>query len=174
MTKVLPALILLATLALIYLAMYAAWRRRRSNGISRKMPHEFTHAEVFESIPDLLYVTTTRQDDVLERFDVQGLLSRGRARIDLSDQGIEISVRGETPVAIPRNLISGFSAQQFTNGKVVERDGLVGVHWRCEDTNVVSVFRGVTQEAQQRLHDLRTSPNPLSPNAIITEIRSAS
>jgi hypothetical protein len=141
---VIPALIVLAVIALVVVLMAVGWRnrRRRQVGIG-PLPAppedlgEVIHAE------DALYLATTRADAPLDRIAIRGLGFRAEARVTVTASGILLELVGESPVFIAADRLRGVGVATWTVDRGVERDGLVFVRWDLGDTPVDSYLRSV-------------------------------
>lgn len=152
MSRVLPTILTIAFVALIFVSMYLSWRRRTIASRTRVQPtHLGTESKLVLTLSNVLYVVTNPVGDPYTRFAVKGLMHRGRGSIQVRTDGLVVSVVGEEPVAIQNEQILRVQPQQYTVGKVVEKDGLLGITWLCDEHEVTSVFRGVTEEAQRQL-----------------------
>lgn len=135
MDKLVPALIVVAFLALVFGLMALGWRTRRRRqadvvGLepvpSEDVPSGDPAALLTE---DLLYVATTRADSPLDRIAVAGLGFRSRAVLAVTASGLELHLAGQTPGFIAAGALEGVGRATWTIDRVVGNDGLVFVRW---------------------------------------------
>jgi hypothetical protein len=127
--KVIGTAVALLVLALVFAAMYRAWRRREQRDAVIEIPAvTSTHTTEVLSVATL-YVATTPQDSVLERLALPHLSFRSAAQLSASPAGITIAPQGERASTIPAESIRGIRRAQVAIDKVVERDGLTAIDW---------------------------------------------
>lgn len=151
MSRVIPALIIAAIVALIFLVMLRAWRKRVQSASAFELQNELpSGAQFVFDIAKILYVATVRADSPLERVALAGLRFRGHADIRVYSSVLEIQVRGERPVIIPADRILSVQTSQVVIDKVVEPDGLMSVEWQWGSETLSTVFRVSNQEQRRQ------------------------
>lgn len=156
MSRLVPALIVAGVVLFIFFVMWNAWRKRKKNAaaVAPAQALADASAQSVATITDLFYVATTLVGKPLDRVAVRGLSYRGKAEIDVYEQGIVIRVTGELPVAVEATSIRSVAPQQLTIDKVVEKGGLTAITWQSELGELSTVFRVKNPAAQQQLHEL--------------------
>lgn len=142
MTRELAGLVMAAVAAVIILAMIFAWRARlrRDSGLSAPVGVP-EHAEVTER-HEVLYVSTTKHDEPLERLTVKPLAYRARGELVLTDRGIALSLDGSPTLFLASTRLVAADRATVTIDRVVEPGGLIRLVWRiADDTLVDSYFR---------------------------------
>lgn len=160
--RLLPAIIIALLLLGVFVVMWRAWQARRASTTASLWECELTwpERELLESVHPLFYVATTYHDRPLDRVLPPGLEFRGNARLDIYRDGVVIQVNGEKPFAIAGEKIRGYSVQQLTIDKVVERDGLVALQWESPFGVLSSVFRVKDDAQRYQLLSLNTPHTP--------------
>lgn len=159
MNRPLFALIVIAVIAVAFVAMWWGWRARsrRDAGVltaavapTGKLLAEFTR---------VLYVSTTPVGEPLTRVAAPGLRYRGQAEISVHEDGVTVSVAGEDPTHFSaKQLLGGGSAGRRV-GKAVEHDGLALMRWAPASGSdgtpgeLESSFRFESKAEQQRFAD---------------------
>jgi hypothetical protein len=147
---------------LVLLAMLFAWRRRirRDAGLSAPLGVP-EHAEVL-SRHEVLYVSTTRHDEPLERLAIAPLAYRARGELAVTDRGAALSLDGTPTVFLAKDRLVGVDRATVTIDRVVERGGLVRIAWQADaDTTVDSYLRSVTGDPATLISELqRLIPAP--------------
>ena len=130
MDKLLPTLGIVAVVVVVLALAITGWRRRVRRdapaGGGYSVPGTLSGA-LAES--DALYVATTKGGESLERLALPGLSFRGKARVGVRPEGVEIAVTGELPAFVPASVLTGVGAATVTIDRVVERDGLLRLGW---------------------------------------------
>lgn len=142
MTKLLPALLIVAIVLLLFALMAFGWRARRRR--QSALPAPATPPEELAGIrhrEDLLYVATTLAEQPYERVAVAGLGFRGRAEVAVAAAGVVLEIAGSPPVFIPAESIDGVGLATWTIDRVVDADGLLFLRWRLGDTAIDSYLR---------------------------------
>lgn len=143
MTREWALVIVLILLAVALLAARAGWlsRERKYSGLPSLTTHSLD-GEVREEFR-LFYVATTEADSPLERIAVAPLAFRGRARVVVREDGMEIHLPGEAVASIPAAAVEGVGIATWTIDKSVEEDGLIFLRWQWGNKPVESYFRAV-------------------------------
>ena len=142
MSEVQAGLLLLAVVGVVYLLMWAGWRRR---GRKHDLP-PLVEAPKVADLPEARleagarYFGTTVNGDWLDRVVVHGLGARSSARIRLSDEGLDV-IRMAGSFRIPATALRGARHDQGIAGKVVPPHGLLVVTWKHGDLVLDSGFR---------------------------------
>lgn len=133
MDKLVPTLIIVAILIVVLLAMRRSWRRReaRDGGLPAGYPVP-THVNRDLASVGAWYVATTEHDSPFERLALRGLGFRGKAIVDVTDDGVTISVAGERSVYVPARAIVHVGTATSTIDRVVEPGGMIRFDWRLD------------------------------------------
>lgn len=143
------ALVMIATAALVLLAMWLGWRGRARRHTAFAEHGDALVGLILASFPRVSYVSTTRIGTPLDRLSIPGLQFKGFADLTLRADGATIAVTGEPEVHLPVERLIGSGVASRRVGKAVERDGLSLLQWRAADgTEVESSFR-FSQAAEQ-------------------------
>ena len=137
MDRLLPALFLVALVALVYTGLALGWRarRRRQAGLpALATPPETLGAPLASA--DGFYVATTIADAPTDRVAVRGLGFRARAGVSVHPEGVVLSIAGQPDAFLPQPAIIGVGRATWTIDRVVGRDGLVFVRWTLGDSAV--------------------------------------
>jgi hypothetical protein len=94
-------------------------------------------------IASALYVSTVFAQDPLERIWAHDLGIRGRCTVFVSADGISIERVGERDFAITASQYKGITRESATIDKGVEPGGLIAIHWRLGDKDLVTNLRVV-------------------------------
>ncbi|WP_022880819.1 PH-like domain-containing protein [Gryllotalpicola ginsengisoli] len=147
-------LIVLAVLLLVFLGMWAGWRRRvrRDAGLApvHEVPAGLGEPRAEASV---LYVATTAHDAPLERLAIRGLGFRAQGRIAVFGAGALIELDGSEPVWVGAAEVVGARPAQLAIDKAVEKDGLLCLAWRLSGRVVDSYFRVREPESSGALYD---------------------
>jgi hypothetical protein len=132
--------IVLITLALVALLVWAWWRRtRRDSGLEPPVGEAPASATTL-STHEALYVATTRHDDPLERLAIRGLGFRSRADLTVTSAGVALDLTGQPRFFLPTERIVEVAQATVAIDRVVERDGLVRISWRVDADTVVDSY----------------------------------
>ena len=134
------AVIVLVTLALVAVLVWAWWRRtRRDSGLEPPVGEAPAGATTL-STHEALYVATTRHDEPLERLAIRGLGFRSRADLTVTSAGVALDLTGQPRFFLPTERIVEVSQATVAIDRVVERDGLVRISWRVDADTVVDTY----------------------------------
>lgn len=134
------AVIVLVTLALVAVLVWAWWRRtRRDSGLEPPVGEAPAGATTL-STHEALYVATTRHDDPLERLAIRGLGFRSRADLTVTSAGVALDLTGQPRFFLPTERIVEVAQATVAIDRVVERDGLVRISWRVDADTVVDSY----------------------------------
>ncbi|MET0726620.1 MAG: hypothetical protein ABWY36_09750 [Leifsonia sp.] len=166
-----PAVIVIAILALLLLGMWLGWRRRtrRDRQVGAYPLPDATAAPVVST--ETLYVATTKHEKPLERLNIAGLGFRARAGVRIGGDGIAIEIPGEAVSWIPRSALRGAGPATYAIDRVVERDGLVCLTWTLAGSDdLADSYLRVTEPADRpRVLAALTDILPAAPAAADTE-----
>lgn len=139
----------------VLLSMLFAWRRRlrRDSGYTAPLGVP-EHAEIL-SRHEVLYVSTTRHDEPLERLAIRPLAYRARGELSLTDRGVALSLDGAPTVFLPKEKLAGVDRATVTIDRVVEPGGLIRLTW--------TVAAGVPVDSYLR-------PTAGTPDSLISEL----
>lgn len=131
MDRVAPTVIVVVVVLVIVGLMWRSWaaRTRRDGALAAGHPGTGADAAEIAAAP-VLYVATTPRDRPLERLAIRGLGFRARARLTVTDAGVDLSLAGAEPVFIPAAAIELLAPATVTIDRVVETDGLLLLGWR--------------------------------------------
>ena len=144
MTRELAGLIMAVVAAAVLLAMFFAWRARlrRDSGLAAPIGVP-EHAEV-TARHEILYVSTTRHNEALERVAVTPLTYRARGELVLTDRGVALSLDGAPTVFLASARLVNVDRATVTIDRVVEPDGLIRLVWRVTDDALVDSYIRLT------------------------------
>jgi hypothetical protein len=139
-------------LAIITVLMAWGWRalRRRQLDVVglAPVPAEGSVGAVTPLLTeDLLYVTTTRAEQPLQRIAVKGLGFPARAVVTVTAGGIRLDLAGNEPGFIPAEALNGVGRATWTIDRAVTTDGLVFVRWNDGAATVDSYLRSADPAA---------------------------
>lgn len=161
--------ITIAAALLVLLVMLLSWRRRlrRDSGISAPLGVP-EHAEVVRR-DEVLYVSTTRHDEPLERLAVAPLAYRARGELAVTDRGVALCLDGAPTVFLASSRLVGVDRATVTIDRVVEPGGLIRIAWNADDDTIVdSYLRLATGDPTNLLSDLQglvpASPDTATPD----------
>ncbi|MFB7250743.1 hypothetical protein [Microbacterium sp. NPDC056234] len=128
----------------ILLTMFFAWRRRlrRDAGLTAPLGVP-EHAEV-RARHEVLYVSTTKHDEPLERLAISPLTYRARGEIAVTDRGVALCLDGAPTVFLSTDRLQAVDRATVTIDRVVEPDGLVKIVWDVADAHPVDSYLRVT------------------------------
>lgn len=136
--------LMIALAVLVLLAMLFAWRRRLRRDASLAAPLGVPeHAEVIARRP-VLYVSTTKHDQPLERLTMSPLAYRARGEVAVTDRGIALCLDGAPTVFLASSRLSSVDRATVTIDRVVEPGGLVRIAWYADDDTVVDSYLRLT------------------------------
>ncbi|WP_350352300.1 hypothetical protein ABS642_03750 [Microbacterium sp. A8/3-1] len=140
MTRELAITVMIAVAVLILLAMLFAWRRRlrRDSGLAAPLGVP-EHAEVVHR-EEVLYVSTTRHDQPLERLAISPLTYRARGELAVTDRGVALCLDGAPTVFLASSRLVQVDRATVTIDRVVEPGGLVRIAWNAADDTVVDSY----------------------------------
>lgn len=143
--------ITIAIAIVMLLSMYLAWRRRLRRDAAHVAPIGVPeHAETLSRY-EVLYVSTTRHEQPLERLAIAPLAYRARGELVVTDRGIALCLDGAPTVFLATQTITAIERATVTIDRVVERDGLVRISWSTADDTVVDSYLRVAQGDPQNL-----------------------
>lgn len=146
--------ILVALLVLV--AMFFAWRRRLRRDSKLSAPLGVPeHADVI-SRHQVLYVSTTRHDEPLERLAISPLAYRARGEVVVTDRGAALCLDGSPTVFIASGSFVTIDRASVTIDRVVEPGGLVRLAWNLDDSTIVdSYLRATGGDPENLISDLQ-------------------
>lgn len=144
MSRELAITVMIAVAVLVLLAMLFAWRRRlrRDSGLTAPLGVP-EHAEVAHR-DEVLYVSTTRHDQPLERLAVSPLTYRARGELATTDRGIALCLDGSPTVFLASHRLVQVDRATVTIDRVVEPGGLIRIAWHADDDTVVDSYLRLT------------------------------
>ncbi|MFT4260101.1 hypothetical protein [Microbacterium sp.] len=132
--------VMIALAALVLVVILLAWRARLRRDATLSAPLGVPeHAEVMDR-RDVLYVSTTRHDEPLERLTLSPLAYRAKGEAAVTDRGLALCLDGAPTVFIAASRLVGVDRASVTIDKAVEPGGLVRVAWAASDTAVVDSY----------------------------------
>ena len=143
-TRDIAIAITIAVAALVLVAMFTAWRRRlrRDSGLAAPLGVP-EHAEVLDR-HEVLYVSTTKHDQPLERLAIRPLGYRARGEAAVTDRGLALCLDGAPTVFLASARLASVDRATVTIDRVVEPGGLVRVAWNADDDTIVDSYLRVT------------------------------
>lgn len=160
MDKVVPALVIVAIVALVFVGFALGWRARQRRQAG--LPALATPPAVLGSprlVDDVLYVATTAAESPTDRIAVRGLGFRARATVTVVPEGVVLALAGQPDAFIPRSAVIGVGRATWTIDRVVGKDGLVFLRWSLGDTHVDTNLR--SEHPDQLVAALETlAPTP--------------
>ncbi|GAB3599211.1 PH-like domain-containing protein [Microbacterium tumbae] len=140
----------------ILLLMLFAWRRRLRRDAALAAPLGVPeHAEV-RARHEVLYVSTTRHDQPLERLTVAPLAYRARGELAVTDRGVALCLDGAPTVFLAKDRLRDVARATVTIDRVVEPGGLVKLVWDVTDAHPVdSYLRLADGDPQNLISELR-------------------
>lgn len=156
MSRELAIAVMIAAAVLVLLAMFFAWRRRlrRDSGLTAPLGVP-EHAEVARR-DEVLYVSTTRHDQPLERLAVSPLTYRARGELAVTDRGIALCLDGAPTVFLANDRLVEVGRATVTIDRVVEPGGLIRIAWHADDDTVVdSYLRVASGDPNTLISDLQ-------------------
>lgn len=141
--------------ALILLLMFTSWRRRMRRDAALNAPLGVPeHAEV-QSRFEVLYVSTTRHDEPLERLTVRPLAYRARGELIITDRGVALALDGTPTVFLASHRLVQVNRATVTIDRVVEPGGLIRLVWHVADDHPVdSYLRSARGETADMIFEL--------------------
>ncbi|MFS0852088.1 hypothetical protein [Microbacterium sp. 179-I 3D4 NHS] len=148
--------ITIAVALLVLLSMFLAWRRRQRRDSAIVAPLGVPeHAEVLAR-REVLYVSTTKHDQPLERLAISPLAYRARGEVAVTDRGVALCLDGAPTVFLASSRLADVDRATVTIDRVVEPGGLVRISWRPDDdTTVDSYLRVVDGDPRALISDLQ-------------------
>jgi hypothetical protein len=166
MDKLWPTLLIVVVVALVFVGMWAGWRRIRRRDAALAIRAALADpGETLLSLP-ALHVATTHHDEPLDRVVVPGLAFRADATVTVSRGGVTLAAPGEQTVAIEAASILAAGTATWTIDRSVEQDGLALLAWRARrtdgDDQVLDTYLRVAEPERQRelLADIRSLITP--------------
>ena len=87
------------------------------------------------------YVATTFADRPLDRVSAHGLGFGGKATVEVSKDGINVSRTGEKSFRIAKSSLVDIARTSVVIDRAVEKDGLLSLRWNLGDAVLESHFR---------------------------------
>ncbi|GGM50629.1 hypothetical protein GCM10010489_22640 [Microbacterium saperdae] len=141
---------------LVLLTMLLAWRRRLRRDSALTAPLGVPeHAEVGRR-DEVLYVSTTRHDQPLERVTVSPLEYRARGELAVTDRGVALCLDGAPTVFLASSRLVAVDRATVTIDRVVEPGGLIRIAWNADDETIVdSYLRLASGDPRTLISDLQ-------------------
>lgn len=124
MTKETFALLCAAFVALMALLVWLGIRGRRRRQRDLREPDGWLAGAVPALVVDALYVATTRAGDPYDRIFAHGLGFRGRTRLAIDAEGVQL-LADRREVRIPAASIRSVERATWTIDRVVEPGGII-------------------------------------------------
>lgn len=155
-TRDLAIAITIAVALLVLLTMLFAWRRRLRRDSALSAPLGVPeHAEVARR-DEVLYVSTTRHEQPLERVTVSPLEYRARGELAVTDRGVALCLDGAPTVFLASSRLVAVDRATVTIDRVVEPGGLIRIAWNADDETIVdSYLRLATGDPRTLISDLQ-------------------
>ncbi|MFT4158326.1 MAG: hypothetical protein QM630_10455 [Microbacterium sp.] len=140
MTRELAIGVMITLAVLVLLAMLISWRARVRRDAHLNAPLGVPeHAEVLHR-HEILYVSTTRHDQPLERLALAPLAYRAKGEAAVTDRGLALCLDGAPTVFIASSRLVSVDRATVTIDKVVEPGGLVRIAWHVNDESIVDLY----------------------------------
>lgn len=158
--------ITIAVAILALLTMVFAWRRRLRRDAVYSAPLGVPeHAEV-RSRHEILYVSTTRHDQPLERLAISPLAYRARGELAITDRGIALCLDGAPTVFVASAKLAEIDRATVTIDRVVEPGGLIRIAWNVDDATLVdSYLRPTASDPKNLISELQRLNPATDPGA---------
>ncbi|TQL86099.1 PH-like domain-containing protein [Microbacterium saperdae] len=155
-TRDIAIAITIAVALLVLLTMLLAWRRRLRRDSALTAPLGVPeHAEVGRR-DEVLYVSTTRHDQPLERVTVSPLEYRARGELAVTDRGVALCLDGAPTVFLASSRLVAVDRATVTIDRVVEPGGLIRIAWNADDETIVdSYLRLASGDPRTLISDLQ-------------------
>lgn len=136
--------IMIGLAVVVLTAMLLAWRRRIARDAGLIAPIGVPeHAEVRHRF-GVLYVSTTRNEQPLERLALKPLAYRARGETAVTDRGIALALDGAPTVFIATSRLVDIDRATVTIDRVVEPGGLIRLVWNVNDDTTVDSYLRLT------------------------------
>jgi hypothetical protein len=104
----------------------------------------------------VLYVSTTRHEQPLERVTVSPLEYRARGELAVTDRGVALCLDGAPTVFLASSRLVAVDRATVTIDRVVEPGGLIRIAWNADDETIVdSYLRLATGDPRTLISDLQ-------------------
>jgi hypothetical protein len=155
-TRDIAIAITIAVALLVLLTMLLAWRRRLRRDSALSAPLGVPeHAEVARR-DEVLYVSTTRHEQPLERVTVSPLEYRARGELAVTDRGVALCLDGAPTVFLASSRLVAVDRATVTIDRVVEPGGLIRIAWNADDETIVdSYLRLASGDPRTLISDLQ-------------------
>ncbi|MFI7101676.1 hypothetical protein ACIBK8_20180 [Streptomyces sp. NPDC050161] len=133
---------LLLFVVLVYWLMRQGWKWRRTlqGGLPELPAAPATTAEPTLTMSGRYHASTTA-GQWLDRIVAQGLGTRSRAELTLTDQGVSVVRPGAQDFFVPAAALRGARLDKGIAGKVLPEGGLLIITWEHGGTEIDSGFR---------------------------------
>lgn len=139
MTREWAIAITIAFGVLILAGMAWGWRRRSRRDAGLGAPAGALGGEVLGSFSGL-YVATTEHDAPLNRLLIKHLAFRSKVTATVTTEGLNLIMPGAPTIGIAQTKLVGAGRATWTIDRVVEKDGLVFVSWKVNDTTIADSY----------------------------------
>ncbi|WP_028048404.1 hypothetical protein [Cellulomonas sp. URHD0024] len=142
----LAVIILIGMVVVALVVMRAGWnaRARRTAVFVPSLPVVPSELgrSLFGPVP-VVYISTTRAGDWLERITANGLGGRSRAEVEVFDAGVRMARAGAPDLFVPTTDLRDVTVSPGIAGKVVGGDGIVVVTWQASPDDPRGVDTGL-------------------------------
>lgn len=146
LTTILVVLILLG----IYFGRRNRIRRQQHLAVPTEVPAQLLEREPIAAVEGS-YVTTVLGQQLLERVTAHRLGNPSQAQIEVHSAGVVLLRSGEPNFLIPAPHITGVTTVSGIAGKFVEKNGILAITWKLDDTEVTTGLRTETISEHQQL-----------------------
>ena len=155
-TRDIAIAITIAVALLVLLTMLFAWRRRLRRDSALSAPLGVPeHAEVSRR-DEVLYVSTTKHDQPLERMTVSPLEYRARGELAVTDRGVALCLDGAPTVFLASSRLVAVDRATVTIDRGGEPRGLIRLAWNADDETIVdSYLRLASGDPRTLISDLQ-------------------
>ncbi len=141
MTRVEFLAIMVALVAVIFAAMWFAWRGRARRDASVATGTRIPQGALIARFPHVFYISTSPVGEPLTRVAAPALRYRSYGEVEVREDGVVLQLRGEDTVYFDAEQLRGSGLAARRPGKAVERDGLALMRWNSGDRELESAFR---------------------------------
>lgn len=129
MSRPVFAILVISIIAIALIAMYLGWRARSRRDAGVRTAATAPSGALIAEFARVFYISTTPVGEPLVRVAAPGLRYRGRADIEVREDGVTLAIDGEQPVHFAASQLRGGGSGARRVGKAVEQGGLALMRW---------------------------------------------